>query len=793
MSIVNFPSGASEMAGRIRTFPWADTPLGPVETWPDALRTLVGVMLESYRPMFLTWGSRRTLLYNDRFTMLLGALHPDALGRALPEAWPELLQAVGPLLAQASAGQLAHAEEVPVYLRRFGTRVRSRFAVSCAPVRLEDGHVGGIIGMCEEPADPSRAARAQRESAARFRAVFETSGVGMAQVDATGRLVEVNQRLCEMLGYRSSELVGRMPGDLAHPEDREADETGMEALLRGESVEHHVELRMLHRDGAIVRVAKHARPVRDEQGCVASAVILLEDITARHATESALAEGEARFRALVEGLAQAVWETDAEGVVVTDSPSWRAYTGQRLEEWLGYGWVNAIHPDDRAYAEAQWRDAVSRGATVNAEFRLRRAEGGWRWTNVIAAPIRGPDGAIRKWVGMNVDISARHAAEEGLREADRRKDEFLATLAHELRNPLAPIRHGLELLRLAEGNTELLARTRVMMGRQVDMLVRLVDDLLELSRIARGKIELRRERVLLADVVRAAVESSLPQIEGARHRLAVSVPIEPLMVDGDPVRLAQVLANLLNNAARYTPTGGDISLHARRSADGVAIAVRDNGIGIPPEMLPCVFDLFTQVEGAATREQGGLGLGLALVQRMVSLHGGRVEARSDGAGTGSEFLVHLPVAGDAPSAVPPASEHGAGFAVQRVLVVDDNHDAADSLGALLQHLGLGVRVAYDGTAALEALGEFEPDLVLLDLGMPGMDGYATAQRMRERPAGRDAMIVALTGWGQERDRRRVLAAAFDRHLLKPVALETLHELLLARRAPAHAPGEEREG
>jgi CheY-like chemotaxis protein len=378
------------------------------------------------------------------------------------------------------------------------------------------------------------------------------------------------------------------------------------------------------------------------------------------------------------------------------------------------------------------------------------------------------------------DIHNLKMAEEALREADRRKDEFLATLAHELRNPLAPVRNSLHILRLAGADAAAQKQIVDMMERQVNHMVRLVDDLLEVSRITRGKIDLRKEVVDVAAVVRSAVETAGPVVEGAGHQLAISLPPEPVLLEADPVRLAQVVVNLLNNAAKYTEAGGQIWLTARREAGQVALSVRDTGTGIPAEMLPRVFDMFTQVDRTLGRAQGGLGIGLALVRSLVQMHGGSVEARSDGPGRGSEFTVRLPLAR---SDVRRASENdgvaksSAALAGRRILVVDDNRDAADSLAMLLRFMGAEVLTAYDGPSALEVVRVHRPAVVFLDLGMPGMDGYAVAAQVRREPQYQDVTLIALTGWGQEEDRRRSREAGFDDHLTKPPDIGALEQLL----------------
>jgi signal transduction histidine kinase/CheY-like chemotaxis protein len=389
-------------------------------------------------------------------------------------------------------------------------------------------------------------------------------------------------------------------------------------------------------------------------------------------------------------------------------------------------------------------------------------------------------------------LRAEARAKQQLQDADRRKDEFLAMLAHELRNPLAPVRNSLQILRLADVHDPTVERVRLVMERQIGHLIRLVDDLMEVSRITRGKIELRPERMDLLRAIRSAVETSQPLIDAAGHDFELDLPGEPLPLDADPVRLAQVFANLLNNAAKYSDPSGRIRLGARREGEEVVVVVRDEGIGIPPELLPHVFDLFTQLDSTHRRSQGGLGIGLTLVRSLVRMHGGSVAARSEGVGHGSEFEVRLPIARgevtaeQAPEAAPVAAS------AMRVLVVDDNRDAADSLGVLLDSFGYQVEVTHDGPAALRAAELFRPELVLLDIGMPEMDGYEVARRLRSGPRGDALVLVALTGWGQEEDRQRTQAAGFDHHLVKPTDLDALQRLLaeLSERATVPMAGED---
>ena len=367
---------------------------------------------------------------------------------------------------------------------------------------------------------------------------------------------------------------------------------------------------------------------------------------------------------------------------------------------------------------------------------------------------------------------------EALREADRRKDEFLATLAHELRNPLAPLRNALQILRMAENDPAMTRKARDMMERQLQHMVRLVDDLLDVSRITTGKLAIRKSVIDLQAVVRDAVETARPFIESRRQALEVQVPAEHISVEGDRTRLAQVVGNLLHNAAKYTEPGGHLSIRLERTERDALIHVRDDGIGLAPQSLISIFDMFVQVDRSLERAQAGLGVGLSLARQLVNLHGGTIEARSDGVGQGSEFVVQLPLAGGPLQAADAlAAEAEARIPSRRILLADDNVDFANSLAALLSAQGHVVRVAHDGAEALNTAARFNPDFAFLDIGMPKVHGYEVARRFREQAGLSDCVLVAVTGWGQEDDRRRAREAGFDRHLVKPVDPDDIEAIL----------------
>lgn len=827
------------------------------------------------------------------------------------------------------------------------------------PYQTHDGRAEGIVVTFTDVTERKRAEQAVRNSELEFRASFEGAGVGKAQVDPrTLRFLRVNAKLCELTGYTADELCARGVPDITHPEDAAADLARWRRLVAGDSGLYVSEKRYVRKDGDVVSVRATAALLRAADGEPVRATAVIEDITARKAAELALRRSEALFRALVEASSQIVWTADPDGVVVDDSPSWRAVTGQTHEHRRGWGWLNAIHPDDRPRVSRHWRAAVEQPRATELEYRLRRADGVYRDMHVRAVPVADPGGKIREWVGMNIDITERKSAEDAihrsaerlkklaevsltlnsaqtsesvmrltteaarvlvpahqsvssivsdgdwshanhhvslsdryaewrdhaarptgeglhaivcrsnrslrlthaeleahpayadlaegrggrpplrgwlgvpligqrgqnlgllqlsdrdggdfteddefvmmqlanmaaialenarlldeLREGDRRKDEFLATLAHELRNPLAPLRTGLQVMELAGAQrAEIADYTREMMERQVKHMVRIVDDLLDLSRVTRGLVDLRREHLDLAEAIHAAIETSRPAIAAAGHDLALELPSAPLYVHADPTRVSQVVSNLLHNAAKFTPMGGHIWLSVHTEDDRAVITVRDDGVGIDGSVLPTIFDMFTQANPGLPHATGGLGIGLTLVRKLVALHGGEVSARSAGPGHGATFVVRLPLApgreGEARARQRAASEPTS-TAGARVLIVDDNVDAAETIALLLRLGGSEVHVEHDGPQAIVAALDFAPDLVLLDIGLPSLSGYDVARSIRAQQSDHRPYLVALTGWGQDADRRKAEAAGFDHHLTKPADPAEIQRILLS--------------
>ena len=531
------------------------------------------------------------------------------------------------------------------------------------------------------------------------------------------------------------------------------------------------------RVAALVTAAQTALRARHRQYQAREQLQELDQVARR------LTDSEGRLQALFANAAVGIAELTGDGRFTLVNDALCRILGEKREALLSANLFDVIHAEDREDLQSVYRDLLDgRRQAFAGERRFLRRDGESIWAKIAVSPALESEAAGARCVAVIEDVTERKHAEEDLREADRRKDEFLATLAHELRNPLAPIRNSLHIFRMAGIHDPNVERVADMMERQVQHMVRMVDDLLEVSRISRGKIELRKERTELASILRNAVDTSLPLVEAGRHRLSVEVPDEPLMLDADPVRLAQVFANLLNNSAKYTPDGGEISVRVTVEQDMAVVCVRDNGEGIPPQMLGRVFHMFTQVS-TGSRAQGGLGIGLTLAKTLVHLHGGTIEAFSEGRGRGCEFVIRLPLAPELPAIANPEQALAPGAAaprLRRVLVVDDNRDAADSLGMLLHFLGAEVKVVHDGRSALEAMKTFRPAVVLLDLGMPEMNGLEVARRMREDPEACDTTLVALTGWGQREDRRRTHEAGFDYHLVKPADVGALQSILAIR-------------
>ena len=654
------------MGAMMRAHDWSTSALGHPRSWPQALRTTVGLMLNSKFPMFVAWGPELGFLYNDSYALILGEKHPKALGSRFQEVWREIWDALHPLIVRALKGEATYMDRMPLRMNRHGYDEDTWFRFSYSPVRDDDGDVAGMYCACVEMTGEVLAERYRDEENQRLMTLFEQAPGIIAVLRGPNHVFELtNQSYLQLIGRR--ELIGK-PAREALPE---VANQGFFELLD-----------QVYNSGETF--VGHAVPLR----------VLREP----------------------------------------DAP---------LEE---------------------------------------------RFIDFVYQPIRGPKGDVEGIFVEGSDVTVRKRVEDELRAANRQKDQFLAMLAHELRNPLAPITTAAQLLQRGSLDPQRARHASDIIVRQAEHMTSLVNDLLDVSRVTRGLATIEKEELDVAAIVHGAVEQVRPLLDARRHELQLAMSDLPLHVCGDRTRLVQVVSNILNNAAKYTPPGGEIVLRVRADADSneAVVAVCDNGQGIDPQVLPYIFDLFTQAERTPDRSQGGLGIGLALVKSLVALHGGRVAAASPGLSKGSEFSIRLPLLRDA---APPGAQgrHAqAETGPVRVLVVDDNADAAQMLATLLEAHGHTVSVEYDGSGGYARALRERPEVMLLDIGLPDIDGHELARRLRASNETASATLVALTGYGQSEDRDRAYQAGFDRHLVKPADLSELLRILAEVRDPSAA-------
>jgi PAS domain S-box-containing protein len=627
----------------------------------------------------------------------------------------------------------------------------------------------------------------RQRAEAQHQATFDNAAVGIAHVGLNGRWLRVNDQLCAIVGYTREELLQLTFADITHPDDIAANEAKARALIAGEIGTYSMEKRYIRRSGETVWVGLTVSLMRDQVDAPDYCISVMVDITARKAAELAVIEREERLATLANAMPQLVWIGRPDGSLEYVNRRLCEYTGLSDADAKAHGsWAHVIHPEDEHQSMAAWSRGTAKGEPYALEHRLRGHDGVYRWFLVRAQPERDSAGRILRWYGTCTDIDdakrlEKHllATEAALRDVDMRKDLFLATLSHELRNPLAPIRNAAQILGSPSLPPQRLQWAQNVIQRQVKHMAWLLDDLLDVARITRGKLELKKARVALTSIVDAAVEAARPLLDDKKHHLSVNLPSTAPILDADPLRLSQVLSNLLTNAAKYTDPGGHIEVSGHVEGSTVRLTVKDDGIGIPEESLHRIFDMFSQVDGRSAHSDGGLGIGLSLVKGLVDLHGGTTSAASAGRGRGSEFTVRLPLCAATPDGRPAAHAEAVqpAAAGRRVLIADDNKDAADSLAMLLEMDGHEVRVAHGGRAALALAQAFRPEVALLDIGMPDVSGYEVAATLRREPWGTGIHLVALTGWGQEGDRRRSQDAGFDRHLTKPIDPDALSAIL----------------
>ena len=615
-----------------------------------------------------------------------------------------------------------------------------------------------------------------RRQGARLEAMFRQASIGIGLLSLDGRFTRVNRRLADIVGRSVEETERLTLEQITHPEDWAVHANRMREIAAGAAPELAADQRYVRPDGSPVWVHTSVASLSDAGGRPDGLIATVEDVSERRAAEMQLRESEERARLALEiaQLGTLTWLPD-DDQVLTDERC-REICGLPANGAITLGDVySRIHSDDRDHVAVTLTHAARHGRSYGEEFRFLRPDGSVRWV-IARGDVVSRAGAsgtpVHVVLGSMMDVTERRLAEEALRAADREKDDFLALLAHELRNPLAPIRTAVQLLKIRQASDGEAQRLHAVIDRQVQHLVRMVDDLLDVSRVLRGKVELRRDPVTIADAIATAVETSRPLMDLQRQQLVLQLPEHPVSVHGDQVRLAQVIANLLNNASKYSDTGGAIRVTVSHAAGDVVIEVSDEGAGISPEMLPRIFEPFVQADQSLERSRGGLGIGLTLVKKIVEMHNGDVSAASRGLGLGSTFTVRLAAHAEAAEAVGATPADPSAGPSSRILVVDDNVDAANSLGLLLETTGHIVTVAYNGRDAVDRVEAWRPDIALLDIGLPGMNGYEVARALRQRGDGCPDLI-AVTGYGTASDAQRAREAGFQYHLVKPVDVEEL--------------------
>ena len=717
----------------------------------------------------LSLGGRLTRV-NRRMADIIGRPIEDAVGLTCeqithPDDWPSHAR----LIERVAGGALDEISIDKRYLRPDGSSVWVH--VSMAPLLDDEGQADGLIAIVEDIAERHEAEDRLRASENRYRSLVDASMAIVWTADASGGFAAPQESWEASTGQDASRYTGWGWSAAVHPEDRERVRMRWrDALANPRAVD--IEARLWNAPTLSYRwFTSRAVPRRGADGAVEEWVGACTDIHERRLAEIQLRESEERARLALEiaQLGTLAWVPDDDDVVV--DPRCREICGLPADGTIALADLHdRIHADDRAQVVAGLEHAARHGQAYAQEFRFTHRDGAIRWVIARGDVVTRPGNTtvpVTVLLLSMMDVTERRLAEDGLKQADREKDDFLALLAHELRNPLAPIRTAVQLLKMRRQPDAESQKLHAVIDRQVQHLVRMVDDLLDVSRVLRGKVELRREALEISEAIAVAVETARPLADAQRQELVVRLPGRPVTVHGDPVRLAQVIANLLNNASKYSHAGAAIHLTAKRTDSDVVIEVRDSGAGIPPDVLPRVFEPFVQADRSLERSRGGLGIGLTLVKKIVDLHQGHVSAHSDGIGCGSVFAIRLPALASSDAVVAaPAPPAAVRMFPVRILVVDDNVDAAESLAMLLQTDGHTVTVAHNGMDAVQRAESWRPDVVVLDVGLPGMNGYEVAQALRLREGGPE--LIAVTGYGQAADSRRALEAGFRFHLVKPV-------------------------
>lgn len=814
---VSFLSGGGAMGELTRNYDWQQSPLGSPHTWPSTLKTSLRLLLTSNHPMFIWWGPELIQFYNDAYLQTMDTeRHPSALGQPGRECWEDTWAVIGPQIDYVMSGQGAtwHDEQL-LQITRHGELHDEWWTYGFSPIE-DDAGVHGVLVVCnnvteqhqtrekleqlnrqlEEEVEQRKQIEARlalkhqaeltREQERSYH-VLRTLKDGFMLMDQEFRVLQINAAGLLMSATSEAEIIGRTHWDIWPGSEQLEVADAYKYVMRERQPVNITQC--LERATQKLWFDVYVYPY--ESGIA----VLFRDITQHIKTERNLAEvsfeSEQRKRFYETFLSHT-----PDLAYVFDLNHRFIYANAVLLKMWGKTWDEAIgktcielgyEPWHAEMHDREIEQVIATKQSVRGEVPFDGTFGR-RIYDYIFVPVLGPDGEVEVIAGTTRDVTERKEHEDRLQqlandltEADRRKTEFLATLAHELRNPLAPIRTGLELMRIAQHSPASHSKALEMMNRQLSQLVRLIDDLMEIARINSGKIELMNQRIDFNSIATMAVESVLGQIEAAGHKLDINIGDDAIWLDADPARLAQVLSNLLTNAIKYTPTGGHIILDARTEGEFALLSVIDNGVGIPQDALNQVFDMFSQVSKTKDHSQGGLGIGLSLVRSLIQMHGGTVTALSDGEGKGSTFTLKLPLAQSGVTIATPASHQSPNesFPHQslRILLADDNQDAANTLSSLLSLLGHSVELAYDGNTALKTAALHNFDLIILDLGMPGLNGYEVAMEIRKTPGLDKTVLAALTGWGSENHRDKTKEAGFDAHLTKPATIADINQLL----------------
>ena len=795
---LEFLAGGGAMGERIRAYPWANTVLGEPQFWPQGLRTAVRILLTTQHPIFIFWGREYTCLYNDAYSRSLGSeKHPSILGAPGRKSWEEIWPIIGPQIEHVMRGLGATWHEnqlVPII--RYGALQDVYWTYSYSPIdEPESPHgVGGVLVICTETTEHVLAKQRLSAERERFVQLFDQAPTFLAVLAGPDHVIELaNPGYLKLIGHRS--VVGRRLADALPDAVAQGYLTLLDEVYRtGKSfsafgAKYAVQASP---EGPIDEryVDFVYQPMTDRDGSIIGILVQGVDVTSRAAADHALALNRARLDYATRLSGVGFWYCD----LPFDELEW----DEQVKEHFFFAptaritihdFYARIHEEDRNPTRDAIDVSIRHRTPYDIIYRtVHPLTGAVKWIRALGGTDYADDGTPTHFDGVTVDVSAQKLDQQRvsmlnhqLREQDRRKDEFIATLSHELRNPLAPIRAAAKVMASPQVTGTQLRLAQSIIERQVTHMALLLDDLLDVARITQGKLQLKKGTVALFDVVDAAVEAVRPTLTGKNHQLSLSLPTEAVLLDADPLRLSQILSNLLMNATKYSNPGSHIEMAGTVHGDTLSLSVKDDGIGIAPESIAGIFEMFSQIDGVTGRSEGGLGIGLALVKGLTELHGGTVEARSGGLGHGSEFIVRLPLArsqpatsGDVINPAPPAP------ARRRILIADDNRDAAESLSMLLEIAGHDVRVAHLGRAALSLAQVFRPDTALLDIGMPDLSGYEVAKELRREPWAKRIQLIALTGWGQEDDRRRALEAGFDHHLIKPIDPDQLQGLIASR-------------